>query len=544
MSAVDPNRYAQPLEATMLRGQVASDQDELVRNEACVRQAATTLHDAEQVLLAAQGAAASARAYLEDIKAQGQGIRQRLLRAHGLLHPVRRLPDEILGEVMLTLLHIEATRRLLGLSPTLQASQRVPFTMAAVCKRWRSVALRTPRLWASVAIDLLLTETRALMTSERTDAWLGFLKTHAAYSKGAEIDLQLNLAHSWTIVPVDVWSVIQEFARFARSATLYMPSDPGPHSDRPLSNMSSYWFRNLLELHISAIDKQDAGVLRHFPTMGRHLRLRSLKVDDFWPSWDVFPDLPMCTSASFRPISALVTLDDLALLAVKLPVVEDLDLGLVHADLQATSESGRSTVEFANVIKFCFTADQDATLFMVRLPKLQDVSVWLEVDEGIAQESALIHHLKHSFNVPTLRRLSILPHSFGMNADVARALSGTTALEELSLKLPQDEAVSPSFLAELSNPTTSGNWLCPKLRLLEVESFMTDAIHRAAVESAFLELLSARRASTRDTNQNLPSLKTTTALREARLRWYDDMGHQVKDAASAELEAQVCSILQ
>ncbi|KZV81106.1 hypothetical protein EXIGLDRAFT_731756 [Exidia glandulosa HHB12029] len=541
MSAVDPNRYAQPPEAKMLREQVAFDQDELMRNEACVRQAATTLHDAEQALLAAEGAAASARAYLEDIKAQGQGIRQRLLRAHGLLHPVRRLPDEILGEVMLTLLHIEATRRRFVLSPMIQASQRVPFTLSAVCKRWRSVALRTPRLWASVAIDLVVTT--ELVASERTSAWLGFLKTHGAYSKGAEIDLQLNLVLHWTAVPVDIWSVLHDLARFARSATLCMPRERGPTSDPPLSVVSSYWFGNLLELHISALDNQDAGILRDFPARGRHLRLRSLKVDAFWPSWDVFPDLPMCTSASFRPISALATLDDLALLAIKLPVVEDLDLGLIHANFHATSESGLSTVEFANIVKFCFTLDKDGTLFTVRLPKLQDVSVWLEAEEGTAQESALIHHLKHSFNVPTLRRLCILPHSFGMNADVARALAGMAGLEELCLNLPQDGAVSPSFLAELSNSTTSGDWLCPQLRLLEVESYMTDVAHRPAAESAFLELLSARRASSRDTSHNQSS-NTTTALLEARLRWYDDMGHQVKDAASAELEAQVHSILQ
>nr|GAT52891.1 predicted protein [Mycena chlorophos] len=63
---------------------------------------------------------------------------------NAVLAPIRRLPAEIIGEVLLAAFedHRRQTR----------AASWAPWRLAHICRSWRNVALRVPRLWAKIVV--------------------------------------------------------------------------------------------------------------------------------------------------------------------------------------------------------------------------------------------------------------------------------------------------------------------------------------------------------------------------------------------------------
>ena len=94
-------------------------------------------------------------ALVESIMERVRSIHQQLLdkrnqvvvsmQAHqGLVSCIRRLPAEILGEIFLRCLPPDP--------PVEPDTTAAPLLLLAVCRRWRKVALGTPRLWCSLSI--------------------------------------------------------------------------------------------------------------------------------------------------------------------------------------------------------------------------------------------------------------------------------------------------------------------------------------------------------------------------------------------------------
>jgi len=81
---------------------------------------------------------------------------QRIIRAksQGILHPLRRLPLEILLQVFEECVGVEIDelrRQTLVTAPSLP---RMPITLAAVCHTWRRTVLCSPRLWSYIRLPL------------------------------------------------------------------------------------------------------------------------------------------------------------------------------------------------------------------------------------------------------------------------------------------------------------------------------------------------------------------------------------------------------
>lgn len=98
-----------------------------------VREAQTTLHDLEDVRIVLAGLLASLEATIVDMKK----------RIHPLVHGMglASIPDEILSEIFeyeLELNDIVSTSKTTG-------------TLSLVCRRFRRVALNTPRLWSRIS---------------------------------------------------------------------------------------------------------------------------------------------------------------------------------------------------------------------------------------------------------------------------------------------------------------------------------------------------------------------------------------------------------
>jgi len=118
---------------------------------------------------------------------------QSIIRAkcRGILHPLRRLPLEILLEIFEECVENEIDelhRQTLFAKPNLP---RMPITLAAVCRTWRRTVLRSPRLWSYIRLPLY-----KLFTDRRgNDSWThtgsDYSVNFATRARGVAIELTL-----------------------------------------------------------------------------------------------------------------------------------------------------------------------------------------------------------------------------------------------------------------------------------------------------------------------------------------------------------------
>ncbi|KAF8891938.1 hypothetical protein CPB84DRAFT_1683195, partial [Gymnopilus junonius] len=81
-------------------------------------------------------------ALLEDKR---EGIYGSLQRFIIVMSPIRRLPDDVLSEIFYQCLPTDR--------PPILGASDAPTLLMRVCKRWRSVVLSSPRLWAQLSIS-------------------------------------------------------------------------------------------------------------------------------------------------------------------------------------------------------------------------------------------------------------------------------------------------------------------------------------------------------------------------------------------------------
>ncbi|KIJ26211.1 hypothetical protein M422DRAFT_236622, partial [Sphaerobolus stellatus SS14] len=83
-------------------------------------------------------------ARIQDAKQQVQLKLHKLL---GLLAPIRRLPPELLGQTFVHALLITPSWPNQDICVNDISSKTMPLVLLRVCKRWRRIALHTPRLF-------------------------------------------------------------------------------------------------------------------------------------------------------------------------------------------------------------------------------------------------------------------------------------------------------------------------------------------------------------------------------------------------------------
>ncbi|KAJ3544392.1 hypothetical protein NMY22_g2801 [Coprinellus aureogranulatus] len=102
----------------------------------------------------------SLRTQIAQLEATLEGLRQRERARLAILSSVRRIPDEILGEIFL-----------LALPPVLDEMGRDALLgLSLVCRRWRSACLATHRLWGGIKIFLYHA---GRISYDKIAAWLG-----------------------------------------------------------------------------------------------------------------------------------------------------------------------------------------------------------------------------------------------------------------------------------------------------------------------------------------------------------------------------------
>ncbi|KAF8887678.1 hypothetical protein CPB85DRAFT_1163909, partial [Mucidula mucida] len=96
---------------------------------------------------------AQARETLDYLLQARKQAESHLADANCLLHPIRRLPNEIISEIFFHCVPNWHTRLSFSSEFTLDP-RTAPWTLTTVTRRWRDIALSLPQLWTYIRFDL------------------------------------------------------------------------------------------------------------------------------------------------------------------------------------------------------------------------------------------------------------------------------------------------------------------------------------------------------------------------------------------------------
>lgn len=150
------NRVPGPVETTMLQKALQLELEEIAELE---REAdSARLHVLREATAAknAQAMAGLAKSIYEGLKIQSRTLHSHIAQRKALLHPLRRLPLELLGEIFFIWTQDWDRTSAWKRFPLVENKHHtMPAVVASqVCQRWRDAALATPRLWAHIQVQL------------------------------------------------------------------------------------------------------------------------------------------------------------------------------------------------------------------------------------------------------------------------------------------------------------------------------------------------------------------------------------------------------
>ncbi|KII85593.1 hypothetical protein PLICRDRAFT_116136, partial [Plicaturopsis crispa FD-325 SS-3] len=126
-----------------------SSVSQLLRNNeppssAETRSARDMLVEAKRRLAAVETELAGVQNAQSQLWTERQMLKDSIMNLENILSPCRRLPAELLSEIFTFCLPPMVTPH----------SDTAPLLLTLVCRKWRAIALSTPRLWASICVGL------------------------------------------------------------------------------------------------------------------------------------------------------------------------------------------------------------------------------------------------------------------------------------------------------------------------------------------------------------------------------------------------------
>ncbi|KZV87545.1 hypothetical protein EXIGLDRAFT_752175 [Exidia glandulosa HHB12029] len=462
MSELDPNRYAGPAEAALLREDIETHEATRVALDDRVGRATTVLHNTAQALRAAQEAHSSAQQLLDHTTQLKASFEQRLTVSRGLLHPIRRLPNEILAMIFVSVTSTDWVAK---------DVRGPPFIIAATCRRWRAVALNTPQVWTRVAYHL-----KDISDSAADRRAAACLRAHVLRSSGSPLEVAIVYWVSPLTGSAHLWGAISALLEQARTFVFRAGVDTTSHFSRFLSVTSPY----LQHLSISDGDADLDGV-GLFRIALDAPRLTALDCCGSSILWDRTASCPMLGNVQLDVEGfSMQSMIDLFRTS---PVIVTLNVGVLENLVAAEP--------------FTLLAEHLETLVLDDLVGPMDLNV------------------ARSFSFPSLREAKISisdPHEF--EADVIAAFMQSALPAVKTLRLVLSSKLGPAIglrncvqlqhltlvsnfstsddplelLAALSIPGLDGSWLCPRLETLSLSLFFT-----SGAEDAIVNLATARR---------------------------------------------------
>ncbi|EJD47654.1 hypothetical protein AURDEDRAFT_163110 [Auricularia subglabra TFB-10046 SS5] len=465
MPDLDSNRYAGPDEAALLRDDIASAELAKVDLERQISRAAKGLRDTERALLAAREAHASAESIHADLVALRGPLDQRTLRARGLLHPIRNLPNELLAMIF------EEWRQACDSSdPEWSNPLHVPLYAGAVCRHWRRVAFNIPQLWS--AIELYLER----IDLHNIDSCVEYLNTYRTCARDRLLDVFVQ--GGWDNLPSSpasdkFWDAVD--ACFSRAETVYM--EVGGHDlNRKIKSCVRSSRLNLKSFTFTVdLDSEADSHLMFFRSAPL---LRSVRLWGVTLLWDdpegIFPEV---TSLAVHELDG----DGLLDVFHHMPNITHLEL----TRFNIFSQTELSGVSLRNdlVVRLELNVGDISDAALVRnihFPSLK-AAVLSCSDRSTVSNETLTALLRHVF---------VTARDFTYEHDLDLALAdGLKALTNVKiLRVGGFGDTAEAMLEEISRPYARGAWMFPELDKL----VLCHRVPRASLRTAIVRLARAR----------------------------------------------------
>lgn len=379
-----------------------------------------------------------------------------------LLSPIQRLPFEMLSEIFVLYLPEDRLLSTLGLKRTVMRP-------GSICKRWREIALSTPRLWSSIGLNLSRTAEGHVELARK---WL---------LRSGNVPLSIRLhGHSFLCVDDTLPCVIVDM--LIRHVERWEVVD----FDLPLSLL-----RQIL------------------PARNRLTSLRNLSIRV--PSIVIMPPMPMDLFESASRMTKLAISHDVILAfafpwtqLTSLTVSTSISLEQCYDILNRTPnlvechfveifgrriDPPRATIHLANLRKLDITKahKEPGTLFdYLSLPALRNFSYYDSAHEPIWPHSQFLSLLSRS-SCPLEKLVLVLRHAPLGDCDLIECLRRTPSL--MHLELGYGTHITNRALEQLTLPWSmpQADFLLPNLETLHF------AASPEFSDTSFIAMIESRR---------------------------------------------------
>ncbi|KAK0243631.1 hypothetical protein EDD85DRAFT_167229 [Armillaria nabsnona] len=123
----------------------------------------TVVSDGRDILSDLDSRITRTRTALEDLIRERERVDAHLQDTRTLLHPIRRLPEDILRQIFTACVDPESIIYTENVGDCLDVLKRSQWVLSHVSRRWRRVALNTARLWSSIELFFDMYRTRNQM---------------------------------------------------------------------------------------------------------------------------------------------------------------------------------------------------------------------------------------------------------------------------------------------------------------------------------------------------------------------------------------------
>ncbi|KZV91538.1 hypothetical protein EXIGLDRAFT_837018 [Exidia glandulosa HHB12029] len=502
MSALDPNRAASADELEAVHLDISECAEELL-------DIGRRLEVANAALRAAEDAVVAARAQVLTLQHKRELVQQRVTVSRGLLHPLRRVPNEILCEIFLAdrdsslpalcylwdiAIRKSSYHEPLVTADRMRAVRRWPFTLSAVCRRWRAIATSTPALWSTLVIDLrsiseLWNSYVRQSFKARLDAWADYISCITMRSQPLTLSLWLLDTPSYDL-PEWLWELLDGLAPRTQTlvAEFTLSDDNYQFADSDASVTQRFLqagsFPELRHLGASC-DVEEAATYRILASCSH---LRSLSVSRIKLDWlSTSTVLESLTALDVSATSRLSDIDISAMLA-KVPNLRTLRIR-VH-DVPNHNVRRPKLVSLPHLqhldLQIGFPEENRAAFVSLHIPAIESIRLelaWSNVAPYMEQFASSCR-LDESLHLQTLEIYALV-------SDALPLVSSLRSLRTLRhLSLPRACLDLDQFLHALSTPAFNNSWSCPNLQtlLLEVTHDASDEI----TQSLILQLAEAR----------------------------------------------------
>ncbi|KZW01904.1 hypothetical protein EXIGLDRAFT_829806 [Exidia glandulosa HHB12029] len=484
MAALNPNRYASAQEAAIIRANLEADLQLREIAERRCTQASTSLHDAHQNLLAAQEAFATAEAFDRHAKQLKTEVDARIMTSQGLLHPVRRVPVELLARIFKDCMSayemtydtdrnsFKGSLALLGL----------PFALSSVCRRWKEIVFVTPSLWRN-----LILQCDALINPR-----LVYNRLLKHYNNARELDFQFACRSVEDEPGHLIWSSVYMVLPKARSldVTTYSASHLTKFASRggltSLEELSLRLVRDYMENLDGSDDNDHQTSYERVRLTFTAPQLRQINFDRAVPviaAPSTYPALTVLTLS--LPTDTLPVAEDVASLLSALPGLQSLTLkncGQLFGRGQLFSSQSLRSVCLLG-LRFERGLEPPRAIF----PQLQRAS--FSVLSGPSSFSPNDFRAFLLGPLKTVRALDWSP-KITLNVKPMEWLDEMPFLEELT---GASCVVDPVFFVKLGTPKPDGSWACTKLRSIVLENSMSRGVRSSVPFPELLVSIRARR---------------------------------------------------